>query len=60
VASLKYEKVYLHDYTRMPEAHSGIGNWFRLQSPTVPSKFVWAIAPSSHRQVCNFEAQLGT
>jgi putative transposase len=28
--SLKYEEVYLHDYTRVPEARTGIGNWFRF------------------------------
>jgi putative transposase len=28
--SLKYEEVYLRDYTRVPEARSGIGNWFRF------------------------------
>jgi putative transposase len=27
--SLKYEEVYLREYTRVPEAHTGIGNWFR-------------------------------
>jgi len=28
--SLKYEEVYLRDYTRVPEARAGIGNWFRF------------------------------
>ena len=28
--SLKYEEVYLRDYMRVPEARSGIGNWFRF------------------------------
>lgn len=28
--SLKYEEVYLHDYMRVPEARTGIGNWFRF------------------------------
>jgi putative transposase len=28
--SLKYEEVYLRDYTRVPEARTGIGNWFRF------------------------------
>jgi len=28
--SLKYEEVYLRDYTRVPEARSGISNWFRF------------------------------
>ncbi len=28
--SLKYEEVYLRDYTRVPEARIGIGNWFRF------------------------------
>jgi putative transposase len=28
--SLKYEEVYLRDYQRVPEARSGIGNWFRF------------------------------
>ena len=28
--SLKYEEVYLRDYTRVPEARGGIGNWFRF------------------------------
>ena len=28
--SLKYEEVYLHDYTRVPEARTGITNWFRF------------------------------
>ena len=28
--SLKYEEVYLRDYTRVPDARTGIGNWFRF------------------------------
>ena len=28
--SLKYEEVYLRDYARVPEAHAGIGAWFRF------------------------------
>ncbi len=28
--SLKYEEVYLRDYTRVPEARTGIANWFRF------------------------------
>ena len=28
--SLKHEEVYLRDYTMMPEARDGIGNWFRF------------------------------
>ncbi len=28
--SLKYEEVYLRDYTRVPEARSGVANWFRF------------------------------
>ena len=28
--SLKYEEVYLHNYSRVPEARTGIGNWFRF------------------------------
>ena len=28
--SLKHEEVYLSDYTMMPEARDGIGNWFRF------------------------------
>lgn len=28
--SLKYEEVYLREYTRVPEARTGIGNWFRF------------------------------
>lgn len=28
--SLKYEEVYLRDYTRVPEARAGIANWFRF------------------------------
>ena len=28
--ALKYEEVYRRDYTRVPEARSGIGNWFRF------------------------------
>ena len=27
--SLKYEEVYLREYKRVPEAHTGISNWFR-------------------------------
>jgi putative transposase len=28
--SLKYEEVYLRDYTLVPEARAGIGNWFQF------------------------------
>lgn len=28
--SLKHEEVYLRDYTMVPEARDGIGNWFRF------------------------------
>ena len=28
--SLKHEEVYLRDYTMVPEAREGIGNWFRF------------------------------
>lgn len=28
--SLKYEEVYLRDYTRVPDAKAGIGRWFRF------------------------------
>ena len=28
--SLQYEEVYLRDYARVPDAHAGIGNWFRF------------------------------
>lgn len=28
--SLKYEEVYLRDYTLVPEARTGIGNWFQF------------------------------
>ena len=28
--SLKYEEVYLHDYVLVPEARTGIANWFRF------------------------------
>ena len=28
--SLKYEEVYMHDYRLVPEARTGIGNWFRF------------------------------
>ncbi|MGQ9663491.1 MAG: IS3 family transposase, partial [Kiritimatiellia bacterium] len=28
--SLKYEEVYLHDYTGVPEAQTGIGNWLHF------------------------------
>ncbi len=28
--SLKYEEIYLRDYTLVPEARRGIGNWFRF------------------------------
>ena len=28
--SLKYEEVYLRDYTRVPEAEAGIGRWFEF------------------------------
>jgi putative transposase len=28
--SLKYEEVYLRDYTRVPDARTSIGNWFRF------------------------------
>jgi len=34
--SLKYEEVYLHDYTRVPEARTGIGNWFRFYNHERP------------------------
>jgi putative transposase len=28
--SLKYEEVYLRDYVLVPDARTGIGNWFRF------------------------------
>jgi putative transposase len=34
--SLKYEEVYLHDYRRVPEARTGIGNWFRFYNHERP------------------------
>ncbi len=34
--SLKYEEVYLRDYTRVPEARDGIGNWFRFYNHERP------------------------
>jgi putative transposase len=34
--SLKYEEVYLRDYLRVPEARTGIGNWFRFYNHQRP------------------------
>jgi putative transposase len=34
--SLKYEEVYLRDYQLVPEAHRGIGNWFRFYNHQRP------------------------
>jgi putative transposase len=34
--SLKYEEVYLRDYALVPEARTGIGNWFRFYNHERP------------------------
>jgi putative transposase len=34
--SLKYEEVYLREYTLVPEARAGIGNWFRFYNHERP------------------------
>jgi putative transposase len=34
--SLKYEEIYLRDYALVPEARSGIGNWFRFYNQQRP------------------------
>jgi putative transposase len=34
--SLKYEEVYLREYTLVPEARAGIGNWFRFYNHQRP------------------------
>ena len=34
--SLKYEEVYLRDYALVPEARTGIGNWFRFYNHQRP------------------------
>ena len=34
--SLKYEEVYLRDYALVPEARTGIGNWFRFYNQQRP------------------------
>lgn len=34
--SLKYEEVYLRDYALVPEAQTGIGNWFRFYNHERP------------------------
>jgi putative transposase len=34
--SLKYEEVYWRDYAQVPEARTGIGNWFRFYNHERP------------------------
>jgi putative transposase len=34
--SLKYEEVYLRDYTLVPQARTGIGKWFRFYNHQRP------------------------
>ncbi len=34
--SLKHEEVYLHDYEKVPDARTGIGNWFRFYNQQRP------------------------
>jgi putative transposase len=45
--SLKYEEVYLRDYTRVPEARTGIGNWFRFYNHQRPHQSLGYQTPAA-------------
>ena len=45
--SLKYEEVYLRDYTRVPEAHASIGNWFRFYNHQRPHQSLGYQTPAA-------------
>lgn len=45
--SLKYEEVYLRDYALVPEARTGIGNWFRFYNHERPHQSLGYRTPAS-------------
>ena len=45
--SLKYEEVYLRDYTRVPDARTGIGNWFRFYNHKRPHQSLGYQTPAA-------------
>lgn len=44
--SLKHEEVYLHDYDLVPDARTGIGNWFRFYNQQRPHQSLGYQTPS--------------
>jgi putative transposase len=44
--SLKYEEIYLRDYALVPEARTGIGNWFRFYNQERPHQSLGYRTPS--------------